>query len=138
MRVEVVWKIIDEDDDELDFCRVLYAYVHPQRDEILYIGKADRSSVKDRLKGEHKIGVFDYLENEFVVEEIDLIVGELQIPLENRYSSGLLSDIESLLIFELRPPANIQAISNRISRPGLVVVCEGDWPSAHDEFTDQG
>ena len=138
MRIDIVWKSIGEDDEELDLCRVLYAYVHPERNEILYIGKADQSSVKDRLRGEHKRSVFDYLEDEFGIEEMELIVGELRIPQGNRFSSELLADIESLLIYELSPPANIQAISTRISRPGLVVVCDGDWPCEYDEFTDQG
>ncbi|MCW8883749.1 MAG: hypothetical protein OQK12_00675 [Motiliproteus sp.] len=136
MDIKIAWKYVVDGNEELDLHRVLYAYVHPDTEEILYIGKADRCSVKERLQGRHKEDIFDYFKREFDLDSMGLLVGELWLPEGNRYSSELLSDIDSLLIYELEPPANLQAISSRISRPGMVVFCRGDWPDDCDEFRD--
>ena len=42
--IEVHWQILGNfpEDDSWNWCRVLYAYLHPTTNEILYIGKADR------------------------------------------------------------------------------------------------
>jgi hypothetical protein len=138
MGIEIFWKYVVDGDEELDLCRVLYAYVHPESEDILYIGKADRCTVRERLKGKHKKDVFEYLYNEFGMTEMGLLVGELMLPEGSRYSSALLADIESLLIYNLEPLANIQNIGSRISRLGLVVSCSGEWPSDYDEFVDEG
>jgi len=136
MKIEIEWKYAVHGDEELDYCRVLYAYAHPDTEEILYIGKADLCSVKERLKGRHKEEIFKYLENELGITEMGLLVGEVILPEERNYSSALLSDIESLLIIALKPPANIQSTSSRVSRSGLTVSCTGDWPHEAIEFID--
>jgi thiamine kinase-like enzyme len=137
MHIEVDWDYANEEDEAIDYCRVLYAYLHPETQEILYIGKADKSSVRDRLKGEHKEGIYSFLAQEYGLTTMSLQVGELIFPEGNRYSSESLADIESLLIAEIRPPANIQSINSRISRPGMVVTCVGEWQHPMSEFYDQ-
>ena len=41
LRVEIEWEYTGPDEESLEFSRVLYAYLHPDTNEILYIGKAD-------------------------------------------------------------------------------------------------
>jgi hypothetical protein len=122
-------------DDWLDFSRVLYAYLHPRSHQPVYIGKADRSSVRARLHGGHKEGVYEFL-NEQGITFVWAIVGLPLLPEGNRMSAELLSDAESLLISSLQPIANIQAIRSRISRPGLVVTCRGEWPVQRKRYVD--
>src|ERR1700744_6323271 len=50
--------------EDFDLCRCLYAYLHPRTDKLLYLGKADRQSVGQRMKGRHKNDVYEYLERE--------------------------------------------------------------------------
>lgn len=138
MHIQVDWDYADENDDALDYCRVLYAYLHPETQEILYIGKSDQSSVRDRLKGEHKKQLFAFFSNELGLESMSLQVGELLLPEGSRYSSPLLSDVESLLISSIRPSGNIQSVNTRISRPGMVVSCIGEWPHEESMFYDTG
>ncbi len=137
MEVEIDWKYAADGDEEMDLCQVLYAYAHPNSEDILYIGKADFSSVKERMKGRHKEQIFDCLRREFQVSEMGIIVGEIVLGEGRRFSSALLSDIESLLIFELDPPANIQSRNTRISRPGLRITCSGEWPNEYNQFDDE-
>ncbi|MES9901111.1 MAG: hypothetical protein ABW168_00345 [Sedimenticola sp.] len=137
MNVKIDWGYIDgEDDDDLDLRWVLYAYVHPDDEKILYLGKADKCSVRERLKGKHKKDIFDFFQNELGLTSMGLLVGELLIPESKRFSSELLSDIESLLISTLQPCANIQSTRSRIERPGLSLTCVGDWPLDENQFLD--
>lgn len=53
-----------------------------------------------------------------------------------RLTRELLSDIESLLICEVKPWGNIQCQLSRIARPGLKVVCGSDWPLSIKVFSD--
>lgn len=137
MEVEVNWKYVEDGTEELDFCRVLYAYIHPDGEDILYIGKADKCSVRERLDGRHKEEIFKYFEDELELQEMGLLVGELLLPEQRNYSSELLTDVESLLINKLDPCANISSTKTRISRPRLSVLCIGEWPDEEYEFFDE-
>ena len=52
MRVNIVWSWARQEDLELHRC--LYAYLHPRTHTILYIGKADRQTIRERMSGRHK------------------------------------------------------------------------------------
>ena len=134
--VEFTWRYAQHGEYALNYCRVLYAYAHPDTADILYIGKADLCSVKERLRGRHKEEIFEFFNREIGITEMGLLVGELILPEGRNYSSALLSDIESLLIAELQPPANIQCTATRNPRPGLNVICTGEWPHDFDQFID--
>ena len=56
MHLVVDWTELDHtgEDERWDLQWCLYAYMHPGNDELLYLGKADRSSTWDRLRGSHK------------------------------------------------------------------------------------
>jgi hypothetical protein len=138
MNLDIHWSYAgnpDDPDDWLDFRRVLYAYLHPRTRKPLYIGKADRSSVRDRLSGKHKEGVYDYLNGQGV-SSVWAIVGHPLLSEGSRLSAELLADAESLLIAKLQPIANVQARKSRISRPGLVVTCRGAWPMRRKLYVD--
>lgn len=135
MNVLVRWSLAQAGGDELSFRRVLYAYLHPRTRQILYIGKADYCSVRERLRGRHKRFVGQFFKK-LKISGVHVLVGILYIPRGLRFSSALLSDIESLLISELHPCANVQCIDSRIRRPGLSVTCRGTWPSRQRRFAD--
>ena len=135
MNVMVRWSLARRDSEELSFRRVLYAYLHPKTRSVLYIGKADRCSVRERLGGQHKRSVAAFLRR-LNVSGVYTLVGVLYVERGLRFSSALLSDIESLLIAKVRPRANIQSIASRICRPGLKVICRGVWPIRRRLFID--
>ncbi len=122
MLVVVNWTFLHDDHDPLwvdQLC--LYAYLHPARDWLLYIGKADFSSLRNRLYGDHKSELFRDILREYGVEEFRVFHGGLELEAGQRRSSALLADVESLLIMRLRPFGNIQSRKSRIERPGMRV-----------------
>jgi hypothetical protein len=52
------------------FC--LYAYVHPRRDWLLYVGKALFSTVRERLRGVHKDWLYREIARCYNLEKEDL------------------------------------------------------------------
>ena len=65
-----------------------------------------------------------------------MLVGDLYLEPGRNFSSALLSDVESLLISEIQPGVNNKSRNTRISRPGLVVHCQGVWPFGAQVFVD--
>lgn len=138
MEVNLHWEYADDpgsQEDWLDFNRVVYAYLHPRSRRPLYIGKADRLTVRQRMDGRHKRDVYAFFD-ELGLKTFTVIVGVPLLPERRRLSSALLSDVESLLIHALQPPANIQCLRSRISRPGMRVRCRGAWPLQMRRFVD--
>ncbi len=140
MDVWVHWTELDSDDDpgwDEQYC--LYAYLQPQRDRLLYIGKADYSTIRGRWHGEHKDQLFEDIWRVYGIgdDEVRVLHGELELEEGYRRSSELLADIESLLIKRLQPFGNISATNTRIARLGLRVFCEGDWPLKRKRFHDE-
>jgi hypothetical protein len=138
MEIEVEWSLASDSEWEQTGC--LYAYLHPETDEILYIGKADGKTVRQRYTAANKKDLFDYFKDELGVEADDLnaIVGNVWMDENRRLSRELLADIESLLISRIQPPGNIQKREARISRPGMVVTCTGQaWKHDRTKFVDR-
>jgi hypothetical protein len=137
--VRIRWSRVSsrDDDERWSWTRVLYAYTVPPRDEIVYIGKADFCTVRERWYRSAKAHVWDSLEDERGKLKHAVLVGDVLLAGGSRLSVELLSDIESLLISRVAPWANRQCISSRIARPGLRVRCEGQWPLATRTFLDQ-
>lgn len=135
MNVFVDWWWAHKEDYQLR--QLLYAYLHPGTDELLYLGKADYQSVGERMRGRHKEGIYDQLKRELRLGALRPLVGELTFAKGRRFSSAALSDVESLLIQQIKPPYNSSCIDSRISRPGLNVICRGKWwPLARRTFRD--
>lgn len=134
------WRPVTVEDQELaDSSMVLYGYVTLEKNQIVYIGKADRSTVWERHRCASKAAVWGRIYAHFGrSEKCFVIVGELALPLGRRFSSALLSDIETLLISSLEPIGNRSAIATRISRPGTKVLCRGAcWPLPRRTFRDE-
>lgn len=83
-----------------------------------------------------KGALWDYIEEEFGIHSHDVLVATIAIPDGNRLLSALIADLESLLIIRLKPPGNILSLRTRISRPGLQIGCQGDWPLRRSKFRD--
>ena len=137
VRVGIPWVELRDDRDpdwRANFC--LYAYLHPERDRLLYIGKADLQTVRQRLHGDHKDALFDFLWNRYRIEQVRVLQGDLVLEDGRRRSSELLADVETLLIIRLQPPGNVANTRSRLYRPGLRVRCTGDWPFERTGFHD--
>lgn len=138
MTVEIRWREIGRDADlAWRYSRVLYAYLDPSGKEILYIGKADGTTVRQRWTRSAKEGFWDDLERELGILEHLVFVGEPFLGAGTRLTRDLLADIESLLINRIKPWGNVASRRSRISRPGLVVRCLGDWLHPRRVFRDR-
>lgn len=134
--VTIEWRrIVRSDDKKRDYWRCLYAYVSRREREIVYLGKADRCTVRERWTAADKQNWGDWA-SEQEVEQVHLHVGTIDWGLGARYSAEKLADVESLLIKRLRPRGNIMSINDRICRPGVRVVCGGNWPHRRIAFVD--
>lgn len=139
MVVRVEWRRISPESEGLfRAARVLYAYVVPPHNEIVYVGKAGGKTVGERWSWSAKEDFWSDLERERGMKYHAVLVGELELPKGLRLTRQLLADVESLLISRVNPWGNIQSVRSRISRPGLRVVCLGEWPLAKATFIDTG
>jgi hypothetical protein len=137
MDLSVHWTELQRERNRLwsaNYC--LYAYLHPERDWLLYLGKAGGSTVRQRLSGDHKHRLFRDIRREYGIEGVRVLVGVLELERGRYRTSELLADVESLLIKRLQPYGNISARSHRISRPGMRVHCVGGWPFRRESFRD--
>jgi hypothetical protein len=126
----------EHDDPRWHYDLALYSYLRPRNPEILYIGKADGRTILQRLTGPDKDNLWRDLNRHYQVNAIRVIVAEFKTDL--RITRQLVHDVESLLIYSIKPVGNIQTTRSRnISRPGLVVRCEGKaWPYPRRTFRD--
>lgn len=136
-RIDVHWRKLRgrSDDPGWEQQCVLYAYYSPV-EEIVYIGKADRCSLAQRSTLSVKGKLWERYVQKTGHAEWFATIGELELPEGRRFSFFLLSDIESLLIYEMEPLLNTQCITTRIQRPGLVVCCQGYWPQSERFYED--
>ena len=123
--IEVKWQPISNNNEYWNSSRCLYAYLHPKTYKILYIGKADGTTVKERWNAEDKDKLWNFLNKNGIKKHIP-IIGFVYLPGSRRFSSELLKDIESLLIYHEQPICNIDNKKTRgISRPGMIIKCSG-------------
>lgn len=132
MTIRIRWVAIRGEDDPMWFWSgVLYAYIAPGGEEILYVGKADgaTSTIRTRWNADDKEGFWRDLERQRGIYQHAVIAGRVDIGSGGRLTSQLLADLESLLIKWEQPWGNIQGRRKRnFSRPGIEVRCTGNWP----------
>jgi hypothetical protein len=138
VQVTLHWyDIIGDDDPRWDHDLALYAYLAPNEREILYIGKCDRTTVRGRWRYSAKSGLWDSINR--VCDTHCVIVADIES--NKRVTRELLSDVESLLIYEvnrLQPLHNVQNTSSRGQywRSGMRVECLGAWPLSKTVFRE--
>ena len=139
MLVVISWKSIRyQNDPKWNWRVVLYAYLPTNKDEILYIGKAYKQSIRERWGYAAKEGFWNDLESERGITKHIVLVGKIILPEGMKLTDQLVTDIESLLIKRIQPWGNIQSSVSRISRPGLRVQCIGGWHGWKKEYRDIG
>jgi hypothetical protein len=140
--VEVVWAELDEEDEGWDEVRCLYAYIDPESNDVLYIGKAWGKTVRERFDAPDKDQVFARLEAagyDVDDEGVGVLIGRIMLEPGMRLTEAFLKDVESLLIYEIEPEGNEQNIYSRGTwRSGLEVRCQGDWRHPVNTFVDEG
>ena len=116
MEVWVHWSELRSERNRLwsaSYC--VYAYLHPERDWLLYLGKAGGATVRQRFSGDHKQRLFRDFRKDYGIVAVRALVGVLDLEDGRKRTSALLSDVESLMIMRLQPYGNISATSSRIS-----------------------
>jgi hypothetical protein len=140
--VTVRWTLIQsiQDPKWQDNCG-LYGYLTTSHDEVLYIGKVDGCTVRQRFNAADKRVLFKDLAGERNINEVSVIVGDIILKLDGAYrprlTSQKIADVESLLINRVQPWGNIACRESRISRPGMLVTCTGAWPLRRRIFLDE-
>lgn len=134
--MRVHWSEVFDEDEAWGWRGVLYALLVGPRDRVAYIGMAWRSSLRERWR--RKPDVWRYITEELGYREHVLLVGEPLVAAGPNLTEKLLRDAESLLIYEIQPPANVQCVRSRTTRPGLSLRCTGDWHHSVNAFTDRG
>lgn len=136
LAVTLHWYAVEDDDDTRWRNNLaLYAYLAPAKPEIYYIGKCDRTSVRGRFCYSAKPAVWDCINERSKTHH--LIVAEIEV--DQRMTRELLADIESLLIYQIKPCCNWQNTVSRgkYSRPGMRIECRGEWPLSKKVFWDE-
>lgn len=138
-RIILHWRDVAHAPERWNYTLALYAIVHPATREILYLGKADGSTVRRRWSATDKHErVWSRMERELDLHQHCFIVAEFRMRQGTRLTRELVSDIEALLIHTLKPWANRQCITSRgFPRPGMVVCCQGNWPHRRTTFRDE-
>lgn len=125
-------------DGPWQWSRCLYAYVHPAERRVLYIGKTDDQTVRQRFVSNFQ-RKFQDLYARLNILKVDVIAADIELRQSARLTREWIDDLESLLIMRLQPPLNKSKKRSRgSSRPGTVVVCSGDWPLQQSRFVDRG
>ena len=131
----VHWVALTSHHQDWNANRCLYAYLAPDGREVIYVGMTWDQTVEVRWHYTAKPEFWNVLQKQLGIRRHIVLAGRIELPKHRRLSRALLMDIESLLIHQLRPCGNVQAIHSRISRPSLVVRCIGvAWPGPRHFF----
>jgi hypothetical protein len=131
LRIEVFWE--NPTNDSMRSRRVLYVLLHSQTLEILYIGKAYRQNVLERCCCPSKSELREWGLEKEGIDKVRVLVGT--VTSSQRLTEQLISDIERLLIYSVKPRGNIAATASlNINRQELSVECLGRWPLAQRHY----
>src|SRR5438093_1166331 len=128
LNVTTTWRPTRED-GAWDERRCVYAYANPAdlagTQAIVYVGKADFQSVRERWNGHQADGLLDELDADHGVSEPLVLVGTVDVVDGTRLTVELLADIEGLLIHFIEPFGNRKRPT--MLRSGLVLTNKGTW-----------
>ena len=112
MQISVHWKSFDGDEDSGRAALwPFFAYVTPDCEEIVYIGKANRELAENHSDGsETRNPLFRELAERRGIRQLELLSGTVRLPPGAKLTRELLADIEAMLMTE--PPLRFS-----ISRP---------------------
>lgn len=139
-KILIDWQDVNAGDgSRWGWTRALYAIQHPEKHELLYLGKTDGTTIRARWNADDKHErVWKRVEDEKRIFEHRLIVGQLCVPTVVRLTRELMIDVESLLIHQIKPWANTHCVKTRdLCRPGMVICCQGKWPLKRTTFRDE-
>lgn len=130
MLTRVLWDpVYRRSDPRFKWRKVVYSFVSPDREEILYIGQAYDCTVRQRWSYRGNKKVWDWLSSELRTprSSVVLLVGQVVVPVHRKLTRRVISDVESLLIYRIKPCANVHHIDTLNCRPGIRVQCLGGW-----------
>lgn len=133
MQISVHWKSFEGDEDSGRAALwPFFAYVTPDCEEIVYIGKANRELAKSYSNGsKSRSPLFRELAERRGIRQVELLSGTVRLPPGTKMTRELLADIEAMLIYEFQPWGNVHERDSlkEYYRPDLRVRCTWDWPS---------
>ena len=89
MSIEIGWTELLPDSQEWGHRHVLYAYLNPHTDEIIYLGMAWHRTVRQRFQDGDKNALRDFFINELGLKGVKVIVGSVW--LEGRLTRQLIT-----------------------------------------------
>lgn len=133
MQVIVHWRSFEGDEDSGRAALwPFFAYVTPDCEEILYIGKANRELSWRYSNGSRgRNPLFRELEEKRGIRQVELLSGTVRLPPGTQMTRELLADIEAMLIYEFQPWGNVTDCRSlrEFYRPDIRVRCTWDWPA---------
>jgi hypothetical protein len=133
MQISVHWKSFEGDEDSGRAALwPFFAYVTPDCEEILYIGKANCGlAAKRSNESKGRNPLFRELAERRGIREVELLSGTVRLPPGAQLTRDLLADIEAMLIYEFQPWGNVHEHDSlkEYYRPDLRVRCTWDWPA---------
>jgi hypothetical protein len=131
MQISVHWKSFEGDEDSGRAALwPFFAYVTPDCEEIVYIGKANRELAKNLGKGARSRNpLFRELAERRGIRQVELLSGTVRLPPGAKLTRELLADIEAMLIYGFQPWGNVHERESlkEYYRPDLRVRCTWDW-----------
>lgn len=130
-KVEVTWIPADQQTMQRNRCLYLYQY---SNGTVYYIGKAYDCTVAERRQShadEGLITIGGFIEPS---RSLTIWVGIVKPQAGQQLNDSLVSDVEALLIREVRPTNN--TVTPSVSRDNLEVTCNGYWPLSQSVFTN--
>lgn len=134
MEVTIDWRWTTTLDDPCWLWdKALYAYFVDER--LIYIGKAEASTVRQRLLARDKAKLRQevYAEIGGNLRRTKVLVGRPKGSSALRATKMVLRDLEGLFIRELKPKRN-ETVPVNVRRPGIRVRCTGAWPFEQSVF----
>ena len=133
MQINVHWKSFEGDEDSGRAALwPFFAYVTPDCEEVVYIGKANRELTKSLANGSrNRNPLFRELAERRGIQQVELLSGTVRLPPGTKLTRELLADIEAMLIYEFQPWGNVNGRDSlkEYYRPDLRVRCTWDWPT---------
>ena len=134
MHVTLRWAWLeDESAPEWNTSNCLFAFADPESDEILFLGTATGSTVRERCEAGTLEPMWTDLRG-IGIDHVSVLVGKPDTVSGEPIAARTLSDAAALLVAELQPSGNAPEADTAAPAAGFQVECAGDWPYEESSF----
>ena len=134
MRVDVHWRWLEQESDpDWETIDRLFAFADPENDEILYIGAATGTTLRQCCEAPELEPVWRDLRG-IGIERVSVLVGTPTSPDGDTIEAATVTAAAALLVADLLPTGNAET-EESAAAVGLEVACDGDWPYENTQFS---